>query len=318
MKARRSTDCAAIAARLAIASLLVLAPGMACAPALDPDAFKKFEAAATELYDGADRALTRQSRWAQQRFEKSIQQSDIDTLTNRTVQMLLLDAVDDDPFGAQYPGPPFFVVTRSFHSAVNALNTALVDYATLLETLAGAGVVTREELDRRVTDINNGARAAGARLSPPPPPASVVIVSVAASRLLEQFIESHKRDLLARAVRENAGVVREACALLDSAMTLAATQVRSEYDERSFTLAGQITHTRTGSGHRRDLVKSLINLNDLYTAHLETLRTLHDVYARLPAAHAELGLFGSATSVEEIHRLYEDARRLSTGYDGKE
>ena len=291
---------------------------MACAPSVNPDAFKKFEAATTELRDGADKALTRQSRWAQQRFEKSIQQSDVDTLTNRYLQMLLLDPVEGDPFGAQYPGPPFFVVTRSFQAAVNALNGALVDYASLLNDLAGAGVVSRDELDRRVNDINDGARAAAAFGEPQPPAASVVIVSLMASRFLEQFVENHKRDLLVRAVRENASTLGDACALLQNALMLAARQVRAEYDERSFALAGQITHTRTGSGNRRDLIKSLINLDTVYTTHLATLRAMHEVYSRLPAAHAELGRFGKASSIEEIHRLYEDARRLSAGCEIKE
>jgi len=312
MKARRYADCAAIAA------LLALAACVACAPSINQDAFKKFEAATTELRDGADKSLTRQARWAQQRFEKSIQQSDIDTLTNRTVQMLLIDAVDGDPFGAQYPGPPFFVVTRSFHNAVNALNDALVDYASLLADLAGTGVVTQDELDRRVTDINNAARTAAALAHPQPPPASVVMVSIMASRFLEQFVENHQRELLMRAVRDNAVTLRDVCALFQDAMELAARQVRAEYDERSFALAEQITHTRTGSGHRRDLIKSLINLDNVYTAHLETLRTMRDVYARLPAAHAELALFGRASSMEEIHRLYEDARRVGAGYELKE
>jgi hypothetical protein len=132
------------------------------------------------------------------------------------------------------------------------------------------------------------------------------------------FTSCHKRDLLLRAVHENAGTVRDACTLLQGAMLLAARQVRAEYDERSFSLAEQITHTRTGSGNRRDLIKSLVNLNDVYTRHLDTLRTLRDIYARLPAAHAELGLFGQASSIEDIHRLFEDARRLSTGYERQE
>jgi hypothetical protein len=301
----------------AVVVCAALAACIACAPSVNQDAFKKFEAATTELRDGADRALTRQARWAQQRFANSLQQSDIDTLTNRYVQQLLLDAVDGDPFGAQYPATPFFVVTRSFHSAVNALNGALFDYASLLNDLAGAGVVTPDELDRRVGDINSGARTAAELLSPQPPPATVVMVSLTASRFLEELVAGHKRDLLARAVRENAATLHDACALLESAMTLAAGQVRAEYDERSFALANQLTHTRTGSGHRRDLIKSLISLNDTYTSHLETLRALRDVYARLPAAHEELELFGKASSVEEIHRLFEDARRLSRGY-GKE
>jgi hypothetical protein len=312
MNQRRCSDCAAIAA------WLFLAACVACAPSVNQDAFKKFEAATTGLRDGTDKALTRQSRWAQQRFEKSIQQSDVDTLTDRYVQQLLLNGVDDDPFGAQYPGPPFFVVARSFQNAVNALNGALAEYASLLNDLAGSGVVTQDELDRRVADVNGGTRSAAEQLSPAPPPASVVLVSITASRLLEEFVHGKKRDLLGRAVRENTPTLLAVCALLEQAMTLAARQVRSEYDERSFALADQLTHTRTGSGHRRDLIKSLINLNDLYTAHLETLRAMRDVYARLPAAHAELGLFGRASSVEEIHRLYEDVRRLSTGYAREE
>jgi len=312
MNARRGTHGAAIAARFALAACV------ACAPSINQDAFKKFEAATSDLRDGADKALTRQSRWAQQRFEKSIQQSDIDTLTDRYVQQLLLEGLDNDPFGAQYPGPPFFVVARSFQNAVGALNDALAEYASLLNDLAGSGVVTGDELDRRVTDINSGARSAAAQLSPAPPPASVVLVSLAASRLFEEFVHGKKRDLLAQAVRENGPTLRAACTLLQQAMTLAARQVRSEYDERSFALADQLTHTRTGSGHRRDLIKSLINLNDIYTGHLETLRGMRDVYAQLPAAHAELGLFGRASSVEEIHRLYEDVRRLSTGYAKEE
>lgn len=302
----------------AVVTYAVLAACLACGPPVNQGAFKKFEAAATELRDGADEALTLQSRWAQQRFANALQHSDADTLTDRYAQMLLLDAVDDDPFGWQSPQTPFYIVTRQFHTAVNALNDALVDYASLLDDLAHAGTVTRNELDRRVTDINNGARTAAALARPGPPRASVAIVSVMAERSLEEFLDNRRHEFLLSAVRENGPALRELCALLNDAMTLIARGVRAEYDQRSFDIANQLTHTRTGSQHRRDLINDLMKLNDLYTNHLETLRSMHDVYARLPAAHDELSRTGKQSSVEELHRLYEDCRRVSAGYQRKE
>jgi hypothetical protein len=232
--------------------------------------------------------------------------------------MLLLDAVDGDPFGWQSPNTPFYVVTRQFRAAVKALNDALVDYASLLSDLSRAGLVTKDELDRRVTDINNGARTAASLAKPEPPRPSVAIVSIMAARFLEEFVDDRRQELLVSAVRANAPSLRELCALLNDAMNLTARGVRAEYDQRSFTLADQLTHTRTGSGHRRDLINDLMKLNDLYTQHLEALRALHDVYARLPAAHSELARTGKQSSIEELHRLYEDARRVSTGYAREE
>lgn len=291
---------------------------LACGPPVNPDAFKKFEAATTELRDGADKTLALQSRWAQQRFANSLQYSDTDTLTNRYVQMLLLDAVDGDPFGWQSPSTPFYVVTRQFRAAVKALNDALVAYASLLNDLSRAGAVSHDELDRRVTDINNGARTAAALAKPEPPRASVALVSIMAARFLEDFVDDRRHELLVSAVRANGPALREVCALLNDAVTLTARGVRAEYDQRSFALADQLTHTRTGSGHRRDLINDLMKLNDLYTQHLAALRSLYDVYARLPAAHAELARTGKQSSIEELQRLYEDARRVSAGYAREE
>jgi hypothetical protein len=302
----------------AVVLYTALAACLACGPPVNPDAFKKFEAATTELRDGADKTLALQSRWAQRRFANSLQHSDTDTLTNRYVQMLLLDAVDGDPFGWQSPSTPFYVVTRQFRAAVKALNAALVDYASLLNDLSRAGAVNRDELDRRVTDINNGTRTAASLVKPEPPHPSVAIVSIMAARFLEDFVDDRRNELLVSAVRANGPALRELCALLNDAMTLTARGVRAEYDQRSFALADQLTHTRTGSGHRRDLINDLMKLNDLYTQHLATLRSLHDVYARLPAAHAELARTGKQSSIEELQRLYEDARRVSAGYDREE
>lgn len=302
----------------AVVVCAALAACLACGPPVNQDAFKKFEAATIELRDGADKTLALQSRWAQQRFANSLQYSDTDTLTNRYVQMLLLDAVDGDPFGWQSPNTPFYVVTRRFRAAVMALNDALVQYASLLNDLSHAGSVAKDELDRRVTDINNGARTAASLARPEPPRASVALVSIMAARFLEEFVDDKRSELLIRAVRLNGPTLRELCSLLDNAMTLTARGVRGEYDQRSFSLADQLTHTRKGSGHRRDLINDLMKLNDLYTQHLATLRALHDVYARLPAAHDELSSTGKQSSVEELHRLYEDARRVSAGYDREE
>ncbi|HET6462804.1 MAG TPA: hypothetical protein VFH33_03305, partial [Candidatus Krumholzibacteria bacterium] len=181
-----------------------------------------------------------------------------------------------------------------------------------------AGSVTKDELDRRVTDINNGARTAASLSKPEPPHATVALVSIMAARFLEEFVDDRRGELLVSAVRLNGPALREVCALLDDAMTLTARGVRAEYDQRSFSLADQLTHTRKGSGHRRDLINDLMKLNDLYTQHLATLRSLHDVYARLPAAHDELSRSGKPSSIEELHRLYEDARRVSAGYDREE
>lgn len=302
----------------AVVACAALAACLACGPPVNQDAFKKFEAAATELRDGADKTLALQSRWAQQRFANSLQYSDADTLTNRYVQMLLLDAVDGDPFGWQSPSTPFYIVTRQFRAAVKALNDALVQYASLLNDLSRAGTVQRDELDRRVTDINNGARTAASLARPEPPRPSVAIVSIMAARFLDEFVDDRRHELLVGAVRANGPALREVCALLNDAMTLTARGVRAEYDQRSFALADQLTHTRTGSGHRRDLINDLMKLNDLYTQHLATLRSLNEVYARLPAAHDELSRTGKQSSIEELQRLYEDARRVSAGYHGEE
>jgi len=302
----------------AVVVCAALAACLACGPPVNPDAFKKFAAATTELRDGADRTLALQSKWAQQRFANALQYSKADTLTNRYVQMLLLDGVDDDPFGWQSPSTPFYVVTRQFRAAVKALNDALVDYASLLDDLSRTGIVTRDELDRRVTDINNGARTAATLMKPEPPPASVAIVSIMAARFLEELVDDKRHELLIKAVRANGPGLREICSLLDNAMTLTAQGVRAEYDQRSFALADQLTHTRTGSGHRRDLINDLMKLNDLYTQHLEALRALHNVYARVPAAHDELSRTGKQSSIEELQRFYEDARRVSTGQSREE
>jgi len=302
----------------AVVVCAALAACLACGPPVNPDAFKKFAAATTELRDGADKTLALQSKWAQQRFANALQYSKADTLTNRYVQMLLLDGVDDDPFGWQSPGTPFYVVTRQFRAAVKALNDALVDYASLLDDLSRAGIVSRDELDRRVTDINNGARTAVTLIKPEPPPASVAIVSIMAARFLEELVDDKRHELLVEAIRANGPGLRAICSLLDNAMTLTAQGVRAEYDQRSFALADQLTHTRTGSGHRRDLINDLMKLNDLYTQHLATLRAMRDVYARLPHAHEELAQTGRQSSFEELHRLYEDARRVSAGAPGEE
>jgi len=302
----------------AVVVCAALAACLACGPPVNPDAFKKFAAATTELRDGADKTLALQSKWAQQRFANALQYSKADTLTNRYVQMLLLDGVDDDPFGWQSPTTPFYVVTRQFRAAVKALNDALVDYASLLDDLSRAGIVSRDELDSRVTDINNGARTAVTLIKPEPPPASVAIVSIMAARFLEELVDDKRHELLVEAIRANGPGLRAICSLLDNAMTLTAQGVRAEYDQRSFALADQLTHTRTGSGHRRDLINDLMKLNDLYTQHLATLRAMRDVYARLPHAHEELAQTGRQSSFEELHRLYEDARRVSAGAPGEE
>ncbi len=302
----------------AVVPCAALAACLACGPPVNQDAFKKFEAAAIELRDGADKTLALQARWAQQRFANSLQYSDSDTLTNHYVQMLLLDAVDGDPFGWKSPSTPFYVVTRRFRATVTALNDALVAYASLLDDLSRAGVVSTEELDRRVTDINNGARTAASLMRPEAPRASVALVSIMAARFLEEFVDDKRVALLGDAVHANGPALREACTLLNDAMMLTAQGVRAEYDQRSFALADELTHTRKGSGHRRDLINDLMRLNDLYTQHLAILRSLYDVYARLPAAHDELSRTGKQSSIEELQRLYEDARRVSAGYDREE
>jgi len=172
-----------------------------------------------------------------------------------------------------------------------------------------------DELERRVADVNTGISDAASRLTEQAPARELAIISVAATRLLEEYVESKKRDALTKAIRQSTPTIAEVCQHMREAMKLAARHVRQEYDERSFALANQLA----GAGNlsvvqRREIVREMIALNDLYVTHLETLRTLDRAYQQLPEAHQELSLRGDESRTEEIRRLYDDGRRLQELY----
>lgn len=286
---------------LAILTVGLVIVGAAGCATTSVEPFGALAASAQQLRDGADASLGVLHERARDRHIADAQAGDVEK-----IEALLLTQPPGDPFGWASPKPPLFLQAARFREGVYRLNTVLVGYAGLLAQLASPDLLKPETFTQLATDLNGNLRTAFQALGVQAPPnKEIAIFSTLASSAFRAYLQNKQRATLVKAVQDNQPTIDDTAELGAEAVRITAHALRSEYDLSSAALA------------QRKAIRDLIELDDRFIKEMTGLRTLHQAYQTLPAAHRELatGLNEPQRGFPLIRELYENGRALYRLYE---
>ena len=299
---------------LRLAALVIVSAGSALAgcSAVDPSPFEDFAGATREIRQSADGVLEYDEGLSQERFLARVEADDRADI-GRTIKELMVNPseVEGDDFGWRAENEPLLMKIRRFRYAVHELNTVIVEYATLLNELAGPTAVDDEEMQAFATDLNGNVKSAAAALAMDVQDEQLAVFSTIAAGLFQQYINSRQRSHLAEALQENQPWVVEVSRLGDAMARNTARALWAEFGPIQSLFGTAMMEEPSGSA-RRGLVEERMQLNEQFLDMLSALRTLSAAYGKLPEAHRELaeGLETGSFNAGSIRQMYEYGKRL--------
>lgn len=286
---------------LAILLLALVVGGTAGCATTSVEPFTALAASAQQLRDGADASLGALHDRTRDRHIAEAASGDLDR-----IQALLLAQPSGDPFGWVSPQPPLFLHVARFREGVYQLNTVLVGYAGLLAQLASPDLLKPATFDQLAADLNANLRTAVQAFGVQAPPnKEVAVFSTAASGAFRVYLQNKQRGALVKALQDNQAAIDDTAELGAAAVRVTAAALRNEYELASASLA------------QRKAIRELIDLDDRFIKEMAGLRTLHQAYQALPAAHRELaaGAGEPQPGFPLIREIYEKGRALYRLYE---
>jgi len=290
--------------------VMLTAVGSGCATVSHPP-FQQFAEAVQQLRTGMDASLSVV-------YDATRERALEDVAGGAALTAALLTAPPNDPFGWESSSPPLFLTVARFRDGVHRLNSSLVDYAGVMSQLASPDLLKPETFTQLATDLNGNLRTALPALGVTAPPnREIAIFSTVATAAFRAYLQNKQRSGLIEAIAKNQDAIESAAGLGRDAMALTVRAVRSEYDLKSTALANAIASAGGASEARRAKARELLELNDRFVKDLSVLRTMHQSYASIPAAHRELAAAAAdpKLGVATIRRLYEEGRDLQRLYE---
>ncbi len=297
----------------ALLSIIIAFAITGCAATISQPPFQEFAESVQKVRSGADNSLSALYDQTRVRYIDNTAQG------GAALDSVLLTAPPNDPFGwtSSSSSPPLFLTEARFRDGVYRLNSSLVNYATVLQQLASPDLLTPETFNALATDLNDNLNKALPALGVQAPAQGVAIFSTAATAAFRAYLQNKQRSALAEAITKNQGAIQDTAGLGRNAIQVTVRAVRNEYNERSATIAGEVTRPNSPVADRRSKAKDLIELNDSFLKELAILRALDQSYVDLPAAHADLAAAAgdSKVGIPAIRRLYEQGRELERLYE---
>lgn len=284
----------------AVLLMLGLVAALSGCASIDPAPFNQFKTGLESLRDGADVQAATDVQNARARF---ITWAKAD---KERIRKLRLEFPIDSDFGAQYPeslGVPLYVTLTTFQEGLKSLNSAMVDYATLLTNLAADGLIDASQFDQLTKDLNGNATAAAAALKFSLPATETALLSTAAVALFRAALEGQRRKHLKSGIEAVQPQVEAYSKAMKSAILLLATGVTADYVDQVKPLISA-----------PDQVDNILDLNEKTQATLGTLGSMHASYDKLPTAHADLAKAAdkSTGSLPGLSSFINEAQRLNT------
>ena len=295
-----------------LAVVLVILGIVGCA-SISPAPFTTLATSIQQLRDGADASLSVVHERTRDRYNAEAAEGDV-----AKVQALLLTQPPGDSFGWASSDPPLFLKTARFKEGVYRLNSVLVEYAGLLGQLATPDLVSSEKFEQLARDLNgnltNAVQALGVSR---PPNKEIAIFSTLGTAAFEAYLKNKQRSSLLKALNSNQPAIQEAAELGASAVHITAAALRNEYDHGSTKLAALIANPKLSDSGKQATLRELIELDEKFIKEISVLRTLHQAYVSLPAAHQELatGVADPKRGLPMILELLEKARNLNRLHD---
>ena len=287
--------------------------GVAGCASISPAPFAAFTTSIQQVRDGADASLGLVHERARDRYVAEAAAGNV-----AKVEGLLLTQPDGDPFGWASPDPPLFLKVARFRDGVHRLNSVLVAYAGLLGQLASPDLVSPEQFEQLARDLNANLRTSAQALGVSAPSnKEIAIFSTLGTAAFQAYLKNKQRSSLLKALDSNQPVIQDAAELGASAVRITAMALRNEYNHSSATLAIAFAKPKLSDSEKQATLRELIELDETFVKEISVLRTLHQSYTTLPAAHQELaaGLVDPKRGLPMILELLERARDLNRLHD---
>jgi len=287
--------------------------GVAGCASISPAPFTALTTSLQRVRDGADASLSLVHERTCDRYIAEAVAGNV-----AKVEGLLLTQPAGDPFGWASPDPPLFLKVAQFRDGVHRLNSVLVGYAGLLGQLASPDLVSSEQFEQLARDLNanlkTSVRAFGVSA---PSNKEIAIFSTLSTAAFQAYLKNKQRSSLLKALDSNQPAIQEAAELGASAVRITAMALRNEYNHSSAKLAALIANPKKSDSGKQTTLRELIELDEKFIKEISVLRTLHQSYAALPAAHQELaaGLVDPKRGLPMILELLEKARDLNRLHD---
>jgi hypothetical protein len=297
--------------RILVIVLAIL--GVAGCASISPAPFTALTTSIQELRDGADTSLSLVHERTRDRYIAEVAAGNV-----AKVEGLLLTQPAGDPFGWASPDPPLFLKVARFRDGVHRLNSVLVGYAGLLGQLASPDLVSPEKFEQLARDLNDNLRTSVQALGVSAASnKEIAIFSTLGTAAFQAYLKNKQRSSLLEALNSNQPAIQEAAKLGASAVRITAMALRNEYNHSSAKLAALIANPKLSDSGKQATLRELIELDEKFIKEISVLRTLHQSYMALPAAHQELaaGLVDPKRGIPMILELLENARDLNRLHD---
>jgi hypothetical protein len=296
-----------------ILAIVLAIHGVAGCASISPAPFTALTTSIQELRDGADASLSLVHERTRDRYIAEVAAGNV-----AKVEGLLLTQPAGDPFGWASSDPPLFLKVARFRDGVHRLNSVLVDYAGLLGQLASPDLVSPEKFEQLARDLNDNLRTSVQALGVSAPSnKEIAIFSTLSTAAFQAYLKNKQRSSLLKALNSNQPAIQEAAELGASAVRITGAALRNEYNHSSAKLAASIANPKLSDSGKQATLRELIELDEKFIKEISVLRTLHQSYMALPAAHQELalGLVDPKRGLPMILELLEKARDLNRLHD---
>ncbi len=279
---------------LSLICLVLLLPACAAVNQLDTQPFKDYESAISTLKDQSDQALQTVYQTELDQFKSSISAGD-----KCKAQQLLLNFPADATYGWSYPQlppscdlpqQPLFASIADMQQTLAAMNSQLLNYASLLSALSGVDDTTQfnaqaeaEKFDQNaqslLTQLNGlGVKTSGISSG------GLALFSTLGANLAKNYLENKRDDLLTQVLTEGLKPLQNFADLAGQAMAITAQNAKVQY--QSGPADGIVRGIITGQGDGS--LDDLLSLNDQLTKQLSLYQNIAKGYAALPGSQRQL------------------------------
>lgn len=281
--------------------ILSLLAGCASAPI---DAFRSFQSSVREAQSGLAAEVGRDADWTRE--------AEVQFVADDKSTALSAYLVRPSSGGWVMDAPPAYWVQRRTARSLKLVNEAFAGYATLLADAVAGGVVDPSTFDDVAGRLNQGFRDLSAVRTGKEDVRGAAAQSAGLSELLRVYLERRRLADLRGAIVETQPWVEAYAARCGELARLTRADLKASYADQAASIQERWTDKRAPG--RAGLTRSLFNLNEEYVDALEALAALEEFYARLPAAHRELGdaLGRAARGRRALQSLADAAARAAS------
>lgn len=278
---------------LSLLAVFLLLSACAAVNPLNTQPFQDYQSAISTLKDESNQALQTVYETELDQFKSSITAGD-----NCQAQQLLLNFPPDSAYAYAYPPlpsncdlpqQPLFASIADMQQTLDAMNSELLSYASLLIALAGADDSTQfdpvseaQKFDQNATSLLTQLNGLGVNTSSVSS-GGLALFSTIGANLAKAYLEGKRVELLTQVLNEGIQPLQNFSNLAQQAMDITAQNAKTQYQNQApDVLRGIITGQGSGG------VDNLLSLNDQITKQLDLYKNIAGGYAALPSSQRQL------------------------------